>query len=79
MTIKILISCCSDYGLRAAVEEVIDELGITAKVEIIKDMQTIMKYGILKAPGIVIDEKVKVIGRVPSRAEIKKLITEAAL
>jgi small redox-active disulfide protein 2 len=78
MTIKILVSCCSDYGLQTAISDVIEDLGITATVETIKDMQTIMKYGVMKAPGIVINEKVKVLGRVPSKEELKKIITEEA-
>lgn len=76
MTIKILASCCSDYGLRTTIGDVIKDLGVTATVEIVKDMQAIMKYGVMKAPGIVINEKVKVFGRVPSKEEIRKIITE---
>ena len=76
MTIKILASCCSDYGLRATIGDIIKDLGVTATVETIKDMQAIMKYGVMKAPGIVINEKVKVFGRVPGKEEIKKIIAE---
>lgn len=76
MTIKVLVSCCSDYGLRATIGDVIRDLGITATVETVKDMQAIMKYGVMKAPGVVINEKVKAFGRVPSKEEIRKIITE---
>lgn len=64
----------SDYGLKETTEEVIKELGIAATVEKIKDMQTIMAYGVMKAPAIVINEKVKSMGRVPRKDEIKKYI-----
>lgn len=76
MNIKVLVSCCSDYGLKEKTDEVIKELGIEATVEKIKDMQTIMSYGVMKAPAIVVNEKVKVMGRVPSKSEIKQFIQD---
>jgi small redox-active disulfide protein 2 len=76
MNIKVLVSCCSDYGLKETTEEVIKELGIDATIEKIKDMQTIMAYGVMKAPAIVINEKVKSMGRVPRKEEIKKYIQD---
>ena len=39
-------------------------------------MQTIMAYGVMKAPAIVINEKVKSMGRVPRKDEIKKYIQD---
>lgn len=33
-----------------------------------------MKYGVMKTPALVVDEKVKVMGRVPSPDEIKKYL-----
>lgn len=76
MNIKVLVSCCSDYGLKETTEEVIKELGITATVEKISDMQKIMAYGVMKAPAIIVNEKVKTMGRVPSKGEIQKYIQE---
>jgi hypothetical protein len=64
MNIKVLVSCCSDAGLLGRIDEVIKELGITATVETVKDMQKILAYGVMKAPGIVINEKVKSFGRI---------------
>lgn len=76
MNIKVLVTCCSDYGLKETIEEIINEMGITATVEKIKDMQKIMSYGVMKAPGIVINEKVKAMGRVPNKDELKKYIQD---
>jgi Predicted dithiol-disulfide isomerase involved in polyketide biosynthesis len=76
MNIKVLVSCCSDYGLKETTEEVIKELGADATVEKVSDMQTIMAYGVMKAPAIVINEKVKAMGRAPSKAEIKQYIQD---
>lgn len=76
MNIKVLASCCSDSGLIAKTHEVIQEMGIEATVEKVKDMETIMAYGVMKAPAIVVNEKVKSMGRVPSKEEIKKYIQD---
>ena len=40
-------------------------------------MKKIMAYPILTTPGLVIDEKLVVSGRVPTKAEVTKLITTA--
>jgi hypothetical protein len=76
MDIEILVSCCSDYGLSAAIDDVVKELGITASVDKSKEIETLMKYGVMRAPAIVINGKVKVKGRVPTRGEMKKMIEE---
>lgn len=59
------------------VKEVVKELGIDVKVEDIKDIKQIMQYPILSTPGLVIDEKLVVSGRVPSKAEVTTFITTA--
>jgi hypothetical protein len=41
------------------------------KVENIMD---IMKYNVLRTPALVVDEKVKIMGRVPNVEEIKKYL-----
>lgn len=76
MDIKVLVSCCSDYGLKETTEDIVKELGITATVEKIKDMEKLMAYGVMKAPAIVVNEKVKTMGRVPSKNEIRTYIQE---
>jgi small redox-active disulfide protein 2 len=76
MNIKVLVSCCSDYGLMAVVTELVKELEVDASVEKSNDVETLMKYGVMRAPAVIVDGKVKVKGRVPSREELKKLIEE---
>jgi len=56
--------------VRAAVEQ----LGLDATVEKVTAYPDIAAYGILSTPGLVIDEKVVVSGRVPKRAEIAELL-----
>ena len=40
----------------------------------IGDIQKIMSYGIMRTPGLVINQKVVISGRVPSMKEIKEII-----
>jgi len=51
------------------------QLDIT--VEEVKDMKKIMQYPILMTPGLVINEKVVMSGKVPTRAEVEQLIMNA--
>jgi len=54
--------------------EVISENNFSAVIKKVENIDDIMNYGILATPALVLDEKVLVSGRVPSKDEIKKLI-----
>jgi small redox-active disulfide protein 2 len=78
MKIKILGSGCARcHQLEKTAREVVNELGIEADIEEVRDIKKIMEYPILSTPGLVIDEKVVSAGRVPSKAEMTTLITTA--
>jgi len=78
MEIKVLGPGCSRcQQLEKTIKEVVKELGIDVKVEDIKDINKIMQYPILSTPGLVINEKLVVSGRVPSKAEVTTFITTA--
>lgn len=75
MIIKILGTGCSNCKrLEENTRKAVEELGLHATVEKVTDIKDIMKYGIMKTPGLVVDEKVKVSGRVPTAEEIKKYL-----
>lgn len=77
MEIKILGTGCSNCKtLEKTVNIAIDELKISAKVEKVEDIQKIMGYGIMRTPGLVINEKVVLSGRVPSVSETKEIIAK---
>jgi len=77
MTIKVLGKGCTNCKrLFAATEEAVKELQVKAEIQKVEDFQDIMSYGIMSTPALVIDEKVKVYGRVPGKDEIVKLIRE---
>jgi small redox-active disulfide protein 2 len=77
MKIKILgTGCAKCKSLEKATTEAVADLGIEATVTKEEDIMKIMAYGILSTPGLVIDEKVVMSGRLPSSSELKKLLTQ---
>ena len=75
MNIKILgTGCPSCKRTEAAVRMAVEELKLDAAIEKVEEISEIMKYDILSTPAVVIDEVVKIKGRVPSVEEIKELI-----
>lgn len=73
MIIKVLGSgCASCKKLEENTKQAVAELGIDATIEKVTDFKQIMAYGVMKTPALVVDEKVKIMGRVPSPEEIKK-------
>ncbi len=75
--VKILGSgCCSCDGVKKAFEEVIVENKLHVKIEKIEDIMEIMKYDVMSTPGIVIDEKVVMTGKTPTKQEIEALILD---
>jgi small redox-active disulfide protein 2 len=75
MVIKVLgLGCANCKKLEANVREAVKELGIEATIEKVQDFKDIMAYGVMKTPALVVDEQVKVMGRVPSVEDIKKYL-----
>jgi small redox-active disulfide protein 2 len=78
MNIKVLgAGCAKCHALDKAVREVVQEMKLDASVEYITDMQKIMQYPILATPGLVIDEKLVVAGKVPDKKQLAKYLTDA--
>jgi small redox-active disulfide protein 2 len=75
MIIKVLGSGCANCKkLEENTKKAVEELGIEATIEKVEDFKKIMAYGVMKTPALVVDEKVKIMGRVPSSEEIKKYL-----
>lgn len=75
MIIKVLGSGCTNCKrLEENTRKAVEELGINATIEKVTDFKEIMKYGVMRTPALVVDEKVKVWGRVPTAEEIKKYL-----
>ena len=78
MQIKVLGSGCTNcHTLERLTREALAELGLTAEVSAVTDYPTILGYGVMSTPALVIDEKVVLAGRVPSKAQVAELLTAA--
>jgi small redox-active disulfide protein 2 len=75
MKIKVLGSGCANCKrLEFNVKKACEELGLKPKIEKVQDHAAIAAYGVMSTPALVIDEKVRVYGRVPDIAEIKRML-----
>lgn len=54
--------------------EALKQIGMTAEVEKIEDIETMMQYNVLSTPVLVINESIKVKGRVAQVNEIIELL-----
>lgn len=77
MEIKVLgTGCPKCKTLEKAARDAVSELGIDASVIKEEDIMKIMGYGVMRTPGLVVNEKVVASGRLLSVDEIKELLTE---
>ena len=70
--IKVLGSGCANCrNTIALIESVAQEVGTAIQIEKVQDMPSIVSYGILSTPGVVVDGKVVHAGGVPARDKIR--------
>jgi len=75
VNIKILGSGCKNCKkLEAQTKKAVEELGVEAVIEKVEDFKKIMKYGVMQTPALVVDEEVKVSGKIPKIEEIKEYL-----
>ena len=79
MKIKILgTGCRKCEKLYAEAEKAVAASGVAVELEKVESIEDITKYGVMMTPSLVIDEEVKVSGRIAPASEIVSWITEAA-
>ncbi|NLX90974.1 MAG: thioredoxin family protein [Firmicutes bacterium] len=77
MRIKILgTGCMKCQKLEKETINALAELGVAADVEKVTELDKILEHDVMMTPGLVVNEKVKVFGRVPRKEEIKRWIQE---
>lgn len=69
--------CVSCNNLERLVIEIVAERGIAADVFQVHDRDEIGRFGVLQTPALVVNGRVKSIGRLPTRAEIEAWLLEA--
>jgi small redox-active disulfide protein 2 len=77
MEIKVLgTGCPKCKALEKSTQEAVAELGVEASITKEEDIMKIMEYGIMHTPGLVINGKVVMSGRLPSGKEIRQFLTQ---
>ncbi|GAB1405312.1 Thioredoxin domain protein [anaerobic digester metagenome] len=75
MEIKILgTGCPKCKSLEKMTREAVSLAGVEASITKEEDIMKIMEYGVMKTPGLVINDKVVLSGRLPSSKEIVEII-----
>ncbi len=75
MKIKVLGSGCPKCKkLEAMVKKSVSKLGLDADVTHIHDMEKILSYNVMMTPALVVDEVVRLSGKIPSEDKLEKLL-----
>ena len=78
MNIKILGPGCKNCtNLEKNTRAALVDLGLEAEIEKVTDYGDIAGYGVMKTPGLVVDERVVLSGKVASPKEIVELLRSA--
>lgn len=71
--------CCGGGKLEAVARQAVERLGLDAEVETVTDLQTILSYGIMSTPALVVDGQIRLAGRVPSVDEVATVLSSRGL
>lgn len=75
MKIEVLgTGCAKCKTLYENTKRALEESGKTAEVTKVEDITSIMKYGVMSTPALVIDGQVKLSGKLASVAEIMGML-----
>jgi small redox-active disulfide protein 2 len=75
MKIEVLgTGCAKCKNLYENVKKALEESGGNAELVKVEDLPSIMKYGVMSTPALVIDGLVRISGKVASVAEIKGML-----
>ena len=79
MIVKVLGSGCANcQRLEALARRASDELGLDAEIVKVTDYADIMAYGVMSTPALVVDENLKLAGRVPTHDEVVTILKRSA-
>lgn len=65
---------CKQLTINA--QKIVDSMKLDTKVDYINDPVATIKKGIADSPALVIEDKIRCVGRVPSDEEIKNWLSE---
>ncbi len=70
--------CTKCKTLAQHTEQAVKELGVTAEINKVTDLKQIMALGVMMTPALAVNGDVKVVGKVPSVAELKTMLGQAS-
>lgn len=77
LTIKVLgPGCARCKATVEVVKKALEHRSLQADIVKVEDVEEIVKYNILKTPAVVINEQVKLSGRIPTQEEIESFLKE---
>jgi small redox-active disulfide protein 2 len=77
MKIQVLgTGCAKCKQLTANAEKAVAELGLGIPVEKVEEIREIMKFSVMSTPALVVDGKVRSVGKVLSPDDVKKLLQD---
>jgi small redox-active disulfide protein 2 len=78
MDIKVLgTGCANCKATLALIDQIAKVKSASINLEKVEDIKSIMGYGVMSTPGVVIDGKVVHAGGVPSRGKIEQWLAAA--
>jgi small redox-active disulfide protein 2 len=69
--------CTKCKTLAQFTEQAVKELGVQAEITKVTDLKQIMALGVMMTPALAVNGTIKVVGKVPSVAEIEALLQQA--
>lgn len=69
--------CVQCDGLEQTLMQVMAEINLIADIEHLRGIKEIGKYGVMGSPALLINGKVKSVGKVPPKNKLKEWLTEA--
>ena len=75
--IKVLgTGCPKCMQTTSIITEVVSENNFDASIEKVDDIMDILSYDVMSTPAVVIDDKVVIKGRIPSKQELEDLLSQ---
>ena len=71
------LGCAKCKALAQLTEQAVQELGLPAEINKVTDLKQIMALGVMLTPALAVDGAIKVTGKVPNLAELKRLLSQA--
>lgn len=78
LTIKVLGSGCANCKrVEQIARKVVEEMALRAEIIKVTEYPEIMAYNVMSTPGLVVNEKIVSVGRIPTPGEVTTWLTSA--